>query len=627
MAIRSKLLASGLFCIAIFAGGSPFSDDDIFLEAVRRGSTDLIQQAITLKLPISPAARNASLWQAVRDNNVAMVRYLLRLSPHYRPDIHADKNKALIDAATKGYREVVQCLVCHGADIHARNNHAVMTAAANGYLAVVQYLVEQGANVHAVDDRDHLPDAPLLLAVINGHIDVVQYLLTLSGNQRPNIHVDDDRALFWAARKGHLNIVRLLMRYNANIYARQCGALRVAVQYNHVEVVRYLLTLAARTHLADNPVPYNAFFRMAAASGNGAIMQLLLDHGADINTQNGSALLEAVRSGNLALVRYLVARGANINADNNHALRSAIRREYVDIADYLLQAGADQTMLTPEEVEILTTIFQATIPARCKKLVTERITALLVGDDKENERVTLSLAVGQELLQLQQQGQELTVALINATVDRLAATNFMQKNQQQLQERAQQLAAAIPVVASTIVQAGLDPQKPYLMTKNSFEHWVKKERKPECPLGTKVKLSTEMRVVIDYAVFLKSYMKPQFATDRTTFLGFTIPLADVPGYMFYDAAEGSFLIDRINAVQCINLWATGRCVATNPSAALQRLQEYALSQAQEASGSAAATVLYRADDLRMAVSDMLQQNADSAQEQQPVGRKRERDNS
>ncbi|MCL4380293.1 ankyrin repeat domain-containing protein [Candidatus Dependentiae bacterium] len=622
MAIRSKLLASGLFCISIFAGGSPFSDDDIFLEAVRRGSTNLIQQIITMELPISPAARNASLWQAVSDNNVAMVLYLLRLSPRYRPDIHADKNKALIDASTKGYREVVQCLVCHGADIHARNNHAVMTAAANGYLAVVRYLVEQGANVHAKDDRDHLPDAPLLLAVINGHIDVVQYLLALSGNQRPDIHVDDDRALFWAARKGHLNIVRLLMRYNANIYARQCGALQVAVQYNHAEVVRYLLTLLARSHLADNPTPYNNFFCMAAARGNEAIMQLLLDNGADINTRNGLALLEAVRSGNLAIVQYLVARGAHVNADNNHALRSAIRRGYVDIANYLLHAGADQTMLTPEEVEILTTIFQATIPARCKKLVAERINGLLVGDDKENERVTLSLAVGQELLQLQQQGQELTVELINATIERLAATNFMQKNQQQLQERAQKLAAEIPVVASTIVQVGLDPQKPYLMTENSFQRWVITENKAECPLGTKVKLSTKKQLVIDYAVFLKYYMKPKLSKNREL-LDFEIPLAGVPDYMFYDAAEGSFLINRIEAIQCINLWATGYCLATNPSAALQELQEYALSQAQEASSSTADTVLYRADDLRIAVIDALQRNGDSDKEEQPIRRKRD----
>lgn len=117
-------------------------------------------------------------------------------------------------------------------------------------------------------------------------------------------------------------------------------------------------------------------------------------------------------------------------------------------------------------------------------------------------------------------------------------------------------------------------------------------------------------------------MKPKLSKNREL-LDFEIPLAGVPDYMFYDAAEGSFLINRIEAIQCINLWATGRCLATNPSAALQELQEYALSQAQEASSSTADTVLYRADDLRIAVSDMLQRNGDSDKEQQPIRRKRD----
>jgi ankyrin repeat protein len=53
--------------------------------------------------------------------------------------------------------------------------------------------------------------------------------------------MNNDDELQVAARKGHLEVVRLLLDRGANIHAGDDCALRLAAYYRHLEVVRLLL--------------------------------------------------------------------------------------------------------------------------------------------------------------------------------------------------------------------------------------------------------------------------------------------------------------------------------------------------------------------------------------------------
>ena len=57
----------------------------------------------------------------------------------------------------------------------------------------MQYLIENGANIHANDDF------ALRYAAKNGHLEVVRYLI----ENGADIHADDDYALRYATVYGH----------------------------------------------------------------------------------------------------------------------------------------------------------------------------------------------------------------------------------------------------------------------------------------------------------------------------------------------------------------------------------------------------------------------------------------
>jgi ankyrin repeat protein len=114
----------------------------------------------------------------------------------------------------------------------------------------------------------------------------------------------------------------------------------------------------------------------AAANGQHAAMQLLMQHGADINGRSGTpwscngaygtpleepairghtttvawmleqgadataALAAAVSSGNPAIVRLLLDRGADISVEGPSAVKAALRGGHVKAAQLLLAAGA-----------------------------------------------------------------------------------------------------------------------------------------------------------------------------------------------------------------------------------------------------------------------------------------------
>lgn len=92
-------------------------------------------------------------------------------------------------------------------DIQLDYNLCLVLTSKCGYLSMVKYLVDV-AQV-PVDAADQSSSTPLMCAAVAGHEDTVAYLLQKRADAL-RVNVDGDSALMLAARRGYLNIVRLL---------------------------------------------------------------------------------------------------------------------------------------------------------------------------------------------------------------------------------------------------------------------------------------------------------------------------------------------------------------------------------------------------------------------------------
>ena len=103
------------------------------------------------------------------------------------------------------------------------------------------------------------------------------------------------------------------------------------------DLVRGLLEGGADVNAKDS-VSHGTALRVASSEGHEAIVNILLDHGADVNTEDYFTALEAASSrGHEAIVNILLAHGADVN----YSLLRASSNGHEAIVKILLAHGAD----------------------------------------------------------------------------------------------------------------------------------------------------------------------------------------------------------------------------------------------------------------------------------------------
>ena len=163
--------------------------------------------------------------------------------------------------------------------------------------------------------------------------------------------------LIIAARNGHLNSVKILLRYGADIEARGtlkiendviegCTPLWAAAATGHLDVVKLLIERNAdvegRTLTNSTPL------RAAAYDGYLDVVRCLVESGADVNARNfyeRTPLDVACYRGHLSVVTYLINKGAIMDLqcnDGSTALHSAVEQSHLEIVSQLLALGASQ---------------------------------------------------------------------------------------------------------------------------------------------------------------------------------------------------------------------------------------------------------------------------------------------
>ena len=195
-------------------------------------------------------------------------------------------NKQLIDAAEHGDIATVRRILGDGADINvqdARGRTPVLAATHANQVETVQALIQAGADVNI---RDNLKDNVLLYAGAEGLLDILR-LATAAGADTKVTNRFGGTALIPAAERGHVAIVEELLTHSD-------------VDVNHVNNLGWTALLEAIV-LSDGGPKHQQ------------IVQMLIDHGADINIADNEGVTP---------------------------LQHAQRRGYAAIMDILLQAGS-----------------------------------------------------------------------------------------------------------------------------------------------------------------------------------------------------------------------------------------------------------------------------------------------
>lgn len=285
-------------------------------EMAKHGRVDMIKLVHTLKGDEvdfgarSASTKHAPLHGAAANGHAQVIRFLLdELPVQIYVDIRStEQDTPLLLAAHKGYLDVVDLLVSHGADIDKRRSDRstpLIEATESGHFDIVQYLCEHGADANLMRDGDL---TALCVAARHNFPCIAEYLV------KGGIATFDPFAFHVAVVEGNTDVVRVLLSHYDNIDAR-----------------------------AD-------LLCQAALRGYFELVKLLIDHGCDVNARYDvitgeysitvTPLTAAALSGDVAIVRHLCENGADVDGvtdEGETALFLAAGKGRSEVAAYLVK--------------------------------------------------------------------------------------------------------------------------------------------------------------------------------------------------------------------------------------------------------------------------------------------------
>ena len=195
-------------------------------------------------------------------------------------------------------------------------NEQLIAAAEQGDTAAVLRLLAAGASIN---DQDARGRTPVLAATHGNHVDTVRALIQAGAD----VNIRDtrtDNVLLYAGAEGMLDILRLAIAAGADtrLTNRFGGtALIPAAERGHVAVVGELLAHSDVNVNHVNNLGWTALLEAIVLSDGGPkhqqIVQLLIDHGADVNIadKEGVTPLQHARTHGYAEIEgMLVQAGA-----------------------------------------------------------------------------------------------------------------------------------------------------------------------------------------------------------------------------------------------------------------------------------------------------------------------------
>ncbi|HVT03618.1 MAG TPA: ankyrin repeat domain-containing protein [Thermoanaerobaculia bacterium] len=189
-------------------------------------------------------------------------------------------------------------------------------------VATIKEMLASGISTETTIEYGEHKITPLIKAAWDGEEEIVNILLASGAKVNANATDTGETALMNAVTRGHIPIVRILIKAGADVSPK-------------------------------NKFDFNAF-TSAVAAGNQEIAGLLLDAGAKVEAgASGLTPLQfAASSGNIEMIRFLVKRGANVNhgakTGGQTALLSAIYGAHPEAVQALVDLKADVSAKTSD---------------------------------------------------------------------------------------------------------------------------------------------------------------------------------------------------------------------------------------------------------------------------------------
>ena len=309
-------VAMALSLYSVSAKNPPKLDAELVKLIEKNKQTEL--QDFLKKKKQSVDAKNAALWLAVEKNRVKIACMLINNEANPRVK---DENgiTSLMIAAINNYPSMAGLLMKMEGGPRIKDNdgnYAATHAIRRNNMEV--YNVLWNFKCSEIHNRRHL--AEILISTLK--LNRPEMAKILINDRFKSIPKEDmTEALIIAARKGYLDIAKLLIEKGADINAADsCGysILMEACRSGHIDIAKYLIEKGADVNARD------MFSRTALMFANNTnrseedcikLMKLLIENGADTEVENKltrTVLLQAAIGSRFTIVKFLIKNGANV---------------------------------------------------------------------------------------------------------------------------------------------------------------------------------------------------------------------------------------------------------------------------------------------------------------------------
>ncbi|KAK0636779.1 ankyrin repeat-containing domain protein [Bombardia bombarda] len=287
------------------------------------------------------------------------------------PDHHV--TAALVMAAFCGHESTIRLLAPKG-DLNSvsntsspNNNRTPLEAAASkGYLHLVKLLLELGATTTAIDEGRYAGALNASIDTDSRSLEVVQALLD-AGADVDEICSCHESALLHAIRRGDIDVVKILVNRGANVNLKH-ETLNIPIQLSAIHedtaildlllehggdinaVMELTIDMSEAEDIEKGPV---TALQTAAWHGHENVVRKLVGLGAKLSIQADnipfiSPLQVAAYRGHLSTVSALIELGSDVNETGGHcgsALQGATQKGHLEVARTLIEAGANANVL------------------------------------------------------------------------------------------------------------------------------------------------------------------------------------------------------------------------------------------------------------------------------------------
>ena len=365
---------------------SEMGSNSIMSAATGTGDYDTVRWLIEKGVDVNHCDKNGltAVLNAAQQGHLDVLKLLKERGANIHVQSEMGSNSIMSAAIGTGDCDTVRWLIEKGVDVnHCDKNGltAVLNAAQQGNLDVLKLLKERGANIHVQSEMGS--NSIMSASVGTGDCDTVRWLIE-EGVDVNHCDKEGFTAVYCAAEKGKLGVLKLLKERGANIHVQSeiglnsimsaaigtgdCDTVRwliekgvhvnhcdkngltavlYAAQQGHLDVLKLLKERGTNIHV-QSEMGSNSIMSAAIGTGDCDTVRWLIEKGVDVNhcDKNGfTAVLNAAQQGNLDVLKLLKERGANIHVQSemgrNSIMSAATGTGDCDTVRWLIEKGVD----------------------------------------------------------------------------------------------------------------------------------------------------------------------------------------------------------------------------------------------------------------------------------------------